>query len=664
MPVSDIGTGTLLAGDSREYRLGAVLAEGGEGIVYRVQARDDVLAKIYKEWEYGIDTKLRGLIAIRSKRLRRVAAWPLSPLSDERDSAVGFVMESLDEWQPLHSIYQIRWRMQFAPHRTWAFLLRVARNLATCVHHVHEHGLVIGDLNESNILVGPDAMVKLIDADSFQIRIDDKLYPCKVAKPELLAPELHGQSLAGTERTPDQDLFALAALIYQTLVFGRHPFAGRPTQEAEMPLETAIQKGWYVFGTRRDSPLLPPPYLTLDWLPPEIRELFERAFDPDEPARPTAREWFTALKELEGALGGCDINGSHVFWRQARRCPWCALEEKWNIILFRPAPLDPLSAADFDIEEVWRRISALPVPTAAEAPRPIDYLELTPAKVPGWKVLLMRPLVSSYTNASFWLIYLIILFGHDALAAPLVIKFFIVLAVTMYVAQLVVVERIRRRVRIANVRLEEISQRWESEAATEIYSGRVLALERMKAELVANSDRYEAARQTRIRQLHQDDLDRHLRKYSLLAADVGAASRQKLSNLLDRGVLSAADIVPANQFKSKEFEADFWADLVKWREALEASFWSATSYGLPPNEERTILEKIHREDIEIRRELLAGQKQLEDISSRIRGRQEELMASALPYQRTVREYGSSIAAYEHAKKRGLIAYFRQKKSVS
>ncbi|AIE84934.1 protein kinase domain-containing protein [Fimbriimonas ginsengisoli] len=645
MLASDYGPGALLAGDSREYRLGSVIAEGGEGIVYRIQGRDDVVAKLYKEWEYTRDAKLHGLIDVSNKRLRRVAAWPLSRLCDAEDKTVGFVMESLEGWQPLHSAYQIRSRLQHAPNRSWAYLVRIARNLATCVHHAHDHDLVIGDLNESNILVGPDAMVKIIDADSFQIRVENTLYPCKVGKPELLAPELQGQSLEGTERTADQDRFALAVLIFQTLVFGRHPFAGRPERDVDVPLEESIQRGWYVFTDRRQVPVAPPPHLDLDFLPPEIKELFERAFDPAEPVRPSAREWFGALKELEGTLGACDVNGSHVHWNGQRRCPWCSLEEKWNVTLFRPAPLDPLSAADFDVEEVWKRLVALPFPKVEDPPAPIDYKQLAPAELPGWQRWIVRPILARGVHSGFWVIYLSIVFGRELIRIGPAVQILLALAIVIFVVQCFFVERVRRRVRKANDRLESLWKEWTSKADAHVYEMRLSDLNTLRHGLLNNHKRYETAREERVRQLHRADLEHYLRKYSILAAD-SAQGRSKLSQLHDRGIETAADIVPENLKRVRDFESQLWNDLLVWRRALEDQFWHASTYALPPHEERSILEKIHREDVAMRRELLSAQEELVDLAVRLRERQNELRAQAEPFREQIRQYGPTLVAYE------------------
>src|SRR5512133_261897 len=102
---------------------GSLLAGGnGEGKIYTVDARDEIVAKIYKELDLNREDKLRLMVGRTTRGLRKVCAWPLTPLYDSQDEAVGFVMESLIGWQPLHNAYQIRSRLKLFPHQTYAFL--------------------------------------------------------------------------------------------------------------------------------------------------------------------------------------------------------------------------------------------------------------------------------------------------------------------------------------------------------------------------------------------------------------------------------------------------------------------------------------------------------------------------------------------------------------
>jgi DNA-binding helix-hairpin-helix protein with protein kinase domain len=621
----------LFAGDRFEYRLGEKIAEGGEGRVYAVEGRRDVLVKLYKEPDPDREEKLRLMVDRGSRALRRVAAWPLTPLMDADEATAGFAMERLTEWRPLHSVYQIRSRLTHFPQRNFAFLVRVARNLSTCVHHLHEHGVVVGDLNESNAFVGPDAMVKLIDADSFQIEENGRVFPCKVAKGELLAPELQGKLVADTERTTEHDRFALAVLIFQTLVFGRHPFAGRPGKELEeVSLEEAIGRGYYVFSQRRDVPLRPPPFLTLDWLPPNVRELFERAFDPAEPSRPSAKEWYFALKELEGSLASCDLNGSHAYWFGHSACPWCELEAKWNVSLFRPT--FTLSSAPGDLDALWSRLEQIAGPGVDGPLEVVDYRQLTPSSVPWWtkfgNAWFFFPVILNIFIYSFWLLPLLLV---------LLVLFGIVLAEY---------HRTTMPVRRSEQRLRALREQWDREANPEVFA----AQRRRYADLVdALKDfkgRFEAERQRRIRELYQSQLEEFLRKYSVLTADAGPTGSQRLSSLYESGMKTAADITPASVRGFEGASPGLAQNLLAWRNALEVHFWGTARFRLPPSEEQRILAELRREDERHRRELLDAEERLRELAERLERRNRELEDEAAPLRERLRALGPRQLALE------------------
>lgn len=79
-------------------------------------------------------------------------------------------------------------------------MLRTGYNLAATVSAVHAGGYVVGDLNYTNVLVSGDALVTLIDTDSFQVPDPDQkmVYRCTVYTPEFTPPEL--QNDTGLER--------------------------------------------------------------------------------------------------------------------------------------------------------------------------------------------------------------------------------------------------------------------------------------------------------------------------------------------------------------------------------------------------------------------------------------------------------------------------------
>jgi DNA-binding helix-hairpin-helix protein with protein kinase domain len=637
-------SGSLLAGGKMEYRLGEMIAEGGEGKVFIVQDRDDIVAKIYKEFEPGRKEKLRLMADMSSRGLRKVSAWPLSSLSDSQDGTVGFVMESLVGWQPLHNAYQIRSRLKLFPHQTYSFLVRAARNLATCVHHVHEEGLVIGDLNESNVCVNANAMVKLIDVDSFQVAGPTDLYPCRVGKAELLAPELQGHSLEGLIRTPEHDRFALAVLIFQCLVFGRHPFAGAIAHNEDVSLESCIEQGYYAYTRNRTIPVKPPPYLDLDWVPDSIRDLFEDAFDPTSEQRPTAKAWYFALKELESSLIICAENPSHRIWSGAKRCPWCDLEERWKIALFRPALTDP--DQDYEVSEILAAIAAIPFPTqSGKELVTFDYKTMAPAQLGPWESFLGR-----ISRNGGWLIFAF--FQLTNLVSEGKTLFFVVFCSGIILLLLYAALQWRSdlKVRVATKKLENLAEAWRQEADPDLFTRSLQSYYDIAYELRDAKSRFETGRQSYIEQIHAPELDIYLAKYSVLIADAGPIGSEKLSYLHDNGLQTAADIKDACFKRLPRLIPQAEKEALKaWRKSLEAQFWKSHNYKLTIHQERNLLVNLRKENDLKKQQLEQGPEELNSLATRLSAKQVELSEKAEKHVQVLREHGPKLLALEGKK---------------
>jgi DNA-binding helix-hairpin-helix protein with protein kinase domain len=172
-------------------------------------------------------------------------------------------------------------------------LVLAARNVAAAFDSLHESGILIGDVNQGNLLIDETMRVRFIDCDSFQVRSGEQTYYCPVGTPHFTPPELHGVKLRDASRTPDHDRFGLAILLFHLLFVGRHPFAGRFLGDRDQTIERAIAERRFAFSKDRTATLMEPPpaSLRLDDLPPAIEGLFERAFrQPDGVAnRPTAQ---------------------------------------------------------------------------------------------------------------------------------------------------------------------------------------------------------------------------------------------------------------------------------------------------------------------------------------------------------------------------------------
>ena len=185
-------------------------------------------------------------------------AWPAALLYDQEHRLAGYRMPYIKEAAPILVVFNPRRRSETLPQFDRRYLHRTACNLATAIGALHQSNYVVGDLNESNILVNSSALVSLIDTDSFQVQEPNGgqmiTYACPVAKPEYTPPELQGKSLSSIVRTPEQDAFGLGVLIFQLLMEGNHPFRAQWLGKGDPPpIEERIAIGRFPihFYTRR-----------------------------------------------------------------------------------------------------------------------------------------------------------------------------------------------------------------------------------------------------------------------------------------------------------------------------------------------------------------------------------------------------------------------------
>jgi len=315
--------------------LGSEIARGGEGIIYRVLQDPTIVAKIYLPDKITVDqvSKLRAMLANPPSDSTRgqghtSIAWCIDLITPASGGQpVGFLMMKATGMSPIFNFYNPKSRREQAPLFNYLYLHRAARNLASAVLTVHDCGYVIGDVNESNILLTDTALVTLVDTDSFQVGDGQTLYRCPVGKPEFTPPELQGKPYKDVDRTSEHDLFGLAVIIFNLLMEGNHPFAGEFTGQGEVPpIEARIQAGHFLYGVKivpyRPKPLAP----AFAVLHPSLRQLFQRCFEMghiNPSARPTAKDWQNALDEAERALIACSQNEQHRYGNYLTACPWC-----------------------------------------------------------------------------------------------------------------------------------------------------------------------------------------------------------------------------------------------------------------------------------------------------------------------------------------------------
>ncbi|HEX8361645.1 MAG TPA: hypothetical protein VF613_16130 [Longimicrobium sp.] len=366
-----------------------ILGRGGEAMVYAPAAHPGLVAKIYHASRLDRGPKLQVMLQAppvdpMAGRGHISFTWPADLLRNRKGAVVGYLMPRIPRDRvKVFELFNPRTRRAKIPAFNHRYLHRTARNLAACLRAVHARGYVIGDINESNILAGADALVTLVDTDSFQVRdpATGAVYRCRVGRPEFTPPELHGVNFAEVDRAPEHDRFGLAVLLFQLLMEGTHPFAGVYAGTGETPtVGERIAAGHFAYARPPRARYTPIPSAPrFDLLHPELQTLFVRCFDEGHlrpSARPSADEWERTLAHAEASLESCRTNPQHVFGTHLPACPWCERARRLGgFDAFPPlgaqAPLPPAP----------RPTAPAPFPVLTHAPHVPAYTP--PAPVPG-----------------------------------------------------------------------------------------------------------------------------------------------------------------------------------------------------------------------------------------------------------------------------------------
>lgn len=319
------------------YTPGREIGRGGEGAVFEVKENPALVIKVYTQaLDAGKAAKLQYMASVQDTDLLKFAAWPLDVLRNARQRICGLVMKKLEGFMPLHMLFSPMDRKRLFPDKGYNFLIHVARNLSTAFYKLHQLGIIMGDVNEANILVNTSGMVALIDCDSFQIRNGNEYYFCEVGIPRYTPPELlELGSFDKVVRTVNTDAFSLATLIFQLLFLGRPPFTGVNLTKEDIDEEKAIRTHEFAYSLRRTNKKLNPARNSFELknLTPGIIDLFHRAFELNTP-RPVPKEWVAELDALSRELVTCTYSKLHLYPKQLQECPWCSFKNKQGILYF------------------------------------------------------------------------------------------------------------------------------------------------------------------------------------------------------------------------------------------------------------------------------------------------------------------------------------------
>lgn len=230
-------------GVPERVRLGKEIGKGGEGRIY--ETGTPYVAKIYA----------RDCLTVRRReKIRRMLScsiscagicWPIAELSDKSGNFVGYLMPRAQGQSLQIAVFSPRRLQRFFPHWKKVDLVILCITILEKIKYLHDHDILIGDLNDQNILVVSATEVYFVDTDSYQI----EGFPCPVGTPVYTAPEVQGQPFSSFLRTKGNEAFAIATLLFRIMLPGKTPYS----QQGGNDLQENIARGDFSYPCGENS---------------------------------------------------------------------------------------------------------------------------------------------------------------------------------------------------------------------------------------------------------------------------------------------------------------------------------------------------------------------------------------------------------------------------
>jgi DNA-binding helix-hairpin-helix protein with protein kinase domain len=625
-----MATPQLFDDSNQAVVLGRELGRGGEGAVFEVANASGLVAKLYhKPVTSAKATKLKALVRKLTPELVKVSAWPTATLhSGHGGELKGILLPRIQRPCEIHELYSPADRRVKFPEAKWRFLIRTALNCAVAFEKLHASGIVIGDVNQGNVLVAPNALVRLIDCDSFQINDNGRAFRCEVGVPHFTPPELQGSGIdfAKIDRTANHDHFGLAVLIFHLLFMGRHPFVGRYAGSGDMPIERAIEQYRFAYGRRAAAiQMTPPPYtLSARALPTVVGQLFERAFDPGSELpdrRPPAGEWIQALSQLDQHLAKCDVDIGHEYVAGLKVCPWCDIIRTGGPNFFISVTIRLMTGGtgQLDVAAMWTVIERVPVP---DVRRRLQQQSLKPLGAPLPIGAASSSDFSQYLGVaclSVALFCLASLFYPPLLLATLPMEF-------AFGTWWIVLKLLSPLGRIRRERLAVAARKGEQlRAAAAAWSGIVSKytseFENRRKALRALCDQYDGLRSREKADISllqsscfNRQRDQYLRAHSVRDASIPLVGAGRKATLASYGVETAFEVEASRISGIPNFGETLTANLLAWRRQVESTFRFDPSKGIPQSDLDMVRLKYFQLGQQITLQLTQGPNQLKAIT--------------------------------------------------
>lgn len=281
-------------------QLGALIAQGGEGGVYPLTDREDILVKVYHDEKLAKDRHtFQQKIDLMSAHKQNLASanvcWPLMSVYNEQQQWIGYAMKKA-QGIPMSKLAHVLAYEKHFPNLDRIAIVKYLLSFLSTVETLHQHNIFIGDYNLSNFLCDPQRNeVIMIDCDSYQVTLAGNHFPGPVAIPEFVPIEHQNQNFKDVKRDEYSTRFAVAVILFMSLMVGRHPFDSVGGEDRV----TNIKKGHFPYGIGGSGVPKGPWFNIWSHMPYKLKSLFIQAFKEgshDKSKRPTIAQWKEELR--------------------------------------------------------------------------------------------------------------------------------------------------------------------------------------------------------------------------------------------------------------------------------------------------------------------------------------------------------------------------------
>lgn len=225
------GSDDLLGQQLDEYRLEALLGQGGMARIYRgydVRLKRNVAIKVI-DATYRADAEYRERFEREAQAIAKLEHPNIVRLYryGEVSGLFYIAMQYIEGIDLRRRMAGCRRRDQFLPAEE---IGRIVRQVCAALDYAHSKGIVHRDIKPSNIMLDKEGNAFLTDF-GLVLLADSDTQGEIFGSPGYISPE---QAISSKGAVPQSDLYAVGVILYE-MVTGRIPF------EAEEPLDVAMQ---------------------------------------------------------------------------------------------------------------------------------------------------------------------------------------------------------------------------------------------------------------------------------------------------------------------------------------------------------------------------------------------------------------------------------------